>query len=75
MVHVVGGGTDAPLLHYETPTDRWESLAPPPEPVGEQPGVVQHEGLIISLGGKVGETYSSRTQAYRALFTVFAPRQ
>jgi len=75
IVHVVGGDTAAPPLHYETPTDRWETLAPPPEPIGQHPGVVQHEAVIMSLGGKLGETYSEHTQAYRALFTVFAPRQ
>ncbi len=75
VVHVVGGDLDAVPLHYETPTDRWEAADPPPEPIGQQPGVVQHEALIMSLGGKLGETYSDRAQAYRALFTVFAPRQ
>lgn len=75
LVHVVGGTTDAPPWQYETPTDRWTALAPPPEPVGRQPGVVQHEVLIMSLGGKRGDTYSPHAQAYRALSTVFLPRQ
>ena len=72
LVHVLGGvQRDAAPLQYNVRTDSWQPFTPPPERVGSQPGVIQQDVTIISLGGKLdANAYSASVQEYQALYTL-----
>jgi DNA-binding CsgD family transcriptional regulator len=75
LIHVVGGeATDTQPLKYDIRTDSWNRFSFPPEAVGSQPGVVLLDELMLIFGGRDDQgAFSAATQAYQALFTVFAP--
>jgi len=72
LVHVLGGvQRDAAPLQYNVRTDSWQPFTPPPERVGSQPGVIQQDVTIISLGGQLdANAYSASVQEYQALYTL-----
>lgn len=72
---IIGGHPDGAPVKYNVSTDNWETLEPPPTPIGAQPGVVLHNGKIYSLGGQLqANPYSSLIQTYQAIYSQFLPR-
>jgi len=73
-IYALGGarGDEAPA-EYDARSDSWQQIEPPPQPIGERPGVVQQDLLLIALGGQAQGAYTTEMQAYQALSTVFAP--
>ncbi len=77
IIYAIGGDApDTEPIQYNVRTDSWQVLASPQQPIGSQPGVIQQDVALISLGGKLADgTYSGNMQAYQALSTIFLPRQ
>ena len=76
IIHVIGGAPpETPPVQYDARADTWQPFEPPPEPVGDRPGVVLLETTIMSLGGQPSPaTYSVSVQGYQALFKNFLPQ-
>jgi hypothetical protein len=72
VVYVLGGDqTGDPPLQYNADSDRWQPLGAPAQPIGSQPGVVQQDTTIVTMGGKLdAATYSATMQRYQALYTL-----
>lgn len=71
VIYVIGGDQAMEPLQYNADTDRWQPLAAPVQPIGSQPGVIQQDTTIVTLGGKLdASTYSETMQRYQALYTL-----
>jgi hypothetical protein len=74
-VYVLGGATDDDVPRvYNARNNTWNALPVPPQPIGSQPGVVQQNVTIISMGGKLDDTaYDATVQGYQALYVQLVP--
>lgn len=74
-IHVFGGEpSGVGPLKYDVSANRWQESNPPPEPIGNQPGVVQNGAIIYVLGGKLGtDIYAATVQGYQALSRLYSP--
>jgi hypothetical protein len=71
VVYVLGGDQTGGPLQYNADSDRWQPLGAPAQPIGSQPGVVQQDTTIVTMGGKLdATTYSATMQRYQALYTL-----
>lgn len=71
VIYVIGGDQALEPLQFNADTDRWQPLAAPLQPIGSQPGVIQQDTTIVTLGGKLDDsTYSETMQRYQALYTL-----
>lgn len=71
VIYIIGGDQAMEPLQYNADTDRWQPLVAPARPIGSQPGVIQQDTTIVTLGGKLdASTYSETMQRYQALYTL-----
>ena len=75
FIHVVGGDPEgSQAVKYNVRTDSWDTFVAAPQAVGSQPGVIQQDELMLVVGGKLADTYSTLVQGYQALFTISLPQ-
>ena len=77
FVYLVGGNgkieTNTSALVFSPQINQWQSLQPPPSPIGAYIGVVNLGSYLFSLGGVMRRTPLDTNYSYKAVYTVVLP--